>query len=75
MGSHMPQHTNQNLEFFLFVFFEQNNDLLDIPYYNLDRNHKNINKKFHFLNHQSQRQSSFMQILSPYIFMFLNENF
>ena len=29
-------------------FFDQNNDLLDIPYYNLDKDHKNIQKTISF---------------------------
>ena len=34
--------------FFSSSFFEQNNDLLDIPYFNLDKDHKNINKTISF---------------------------
>ena len=32
----------------LFFCFQQNNDLLDTPYYNLDKDHENINNTISF---------------------------
>ena len=46
-----------------FFFFEQNNDLLDISTTIWIKIIKILIKQFQFVNHQSQRQSSFMQIL------------